>query len=169
MEIGTPHADDGLLPDVVFATYARGPGEGKVASADQMTMVREALTSISILIDSAEQEFERSIAELRGQREKLRRDYAQLLKAELIRVDANGGRPNGDRPVLRDSSAPDGDTILAVLDGAREGLTTARIRELAGISRTVPFKSMSRLMNQLVDGGRVVREGRGSGTRYRIR
>jgi hypothetical protein len=144
--------------------------EGRMGRGDQITMVREALTSVELEIDSAEQEFRRSVAELRGQREKLRKDYAELLKAELVRVDGAGGRASTAGALGADRAMPESDTILAVLKAAAPGgLTTARIRELAGIPRTVPFKSMSRLMKQLVDDGRVVREGRSRGTRYKVR
>jgi hypothetical protein len=53
--------------------------------------------------------------------------------------------------------------------GSRQRIATAQIRQLAGIPPAVRYGSMNDLMKQLVDDGRVVREGRSSGTRYQIR
>jgi hypothetical protein len=135
-----------------------------------MANLLEAIGAVEAEIVAAEQEFERKITELYGRREKLSRDYAGLLKAELARVEANRGRRSRSRAPRRDAvPMPDRDAILAVLEGAGVGLMTAQIRELAGIPHAVPYGSMSDLMRQLVDDGRVIREGRASGTRYRIR
>jgi hypothetical protein len=151
----------------------RAPGidrSEQAVCADLMTNLLDAMRTVEVEIVAAEREFERSIAELYGKREKLSRDYAELLKTELARVEANGGGVSRARAPRRDAAPmPDGDVVLAVLERAGVGLATAQIRELAGIPRAVPYGSMSDLMRQLVNDGRVVREGRSSGTRYRIR
>jgi hypothetical protein len=138
--------------------------------AERMVAVRDALARIELEIFAAEREFEQSMAELRGQRDKLRSDYADLLKAELERVDGKAGVKSRARALPRNlTGLPDRATILAVLQSAGGTLTTAQIRELAGVPRSVPFNAMSRLMKTLVDDGRVIREGRARGTRYRLR
>jgi hypothetical protein len=155
---------DHLELERAIGTERREP----VVRADPMTNLLEAMRTVEAEIVAAEQEFERSIAALYGKREKLSRDYAELLKAELARVGRTGGRISRRRR-RHSVPMPDGDAILAVLERAGVGLATAQIRELAGIPPAVPHGSMSDLMRQLVNDGRVVREGRSSGTRYRIR
>jgi septal ring factor EnvC (AmiA/AmiB activator) len=142
-----------------------------MAEMQDLAAKKKTLAALESEIAAQQQKFEDSIAELREQHEKLRREYADALRAELASIGGSVRTADGSRPrAPRGSRArPDAAAILAAIERAQEPISGERIRELAGIPATVSSNSMSTALRTLVDEGRVVREGQRRGTKYRIK
>src|SRR5205814_1528880 len=102
---------------------------------------KERLAAIEGEIAAAQEMFEASISELRSQHESLRREYADALRQELAsvgRVDGSFRAAASRQRTARGSAPkPDQEAILAALEKAQTPISVERIRELAGISKSV--------------------------------
>jgi hypothetical protein len=59
------------------------------------------------------------------------------------------------------------DELVAALRNAGRPLTARELRDVLGVDRAVLGWTFTKVLNEAVASGRVVREGRTAGTRYR--
>jgi hypothetical protein len=88
--------------------------------ANELAAKKTILLAVEAEIAERTLKFEDSIADLRRERERLRRDYADALRAELATVD--------NAPVNR----PPLERILAAIESTKQPIIIERLREAAG-------------------------------------
>ena len=134
-----------------------------------MASVQDQISAIDKEIAAREEEFEKSIAELRETRQKLVSDRVKELRAELASLGASVGSSRGSARRGGGRSSMDSEErktrILEFVRSATEsGGTNAKlIADELGVSAG----TVTRDLEELQGSGQVVREGERRATRYK--
>ena len=122
------------------------------------------LADIDKKIEAEREKFEQAVAFLRDQSKELRREYKAFLLHELASIDGSKGAPEARR--RRGSVKIDDEAIVGHLRRAQIEQSATDIKE--AIDYDGPSNPLSAALKRLSEVGRIVKEGEGRATRYRI-